>query len=145
MKRSIAIRHLAALTGIRSVIFAAAVAMSLSAVPTHSHAATTDQPGGIRMMLKVQIPPDGGNEAIKAGNQGAIFEALIDQIKPEAVYFTQEDGLRTAYFVYTIYETTDFAAIHEPLIQGFGARVYDMPALTWEELKQAFGAIDEKP
>ena len=145
MKRAIAVRRLGALTGIRSVIFAAAVSMSLLAVPTQSHAATADQPDSIRMMLKVQIPPDGGNQAIKAGNQGKIFEALIKQIKPEAVYFTQEDGLRTAYFVYTIHETTDFAAIHEPLIQGFGARVYDMPALTWDELKQAFGAIDEKP
>jgi len=145
MKRSVAIRRLAALTGIRSVIFAAAVSMSLLAVSTQSRAAATEQPDGIRMMLKVQIPPEGGNQAIKAGKQGAIFEALINQIKPEAVYFTQEDGLRTVYFVYTIHKTTDFAAIHEPLIQGFGARVYDMPALTWDELKQAFGAIDEKP
>jgi hypothetical protein len=145
MKRSVAIRRLATLMGIRTVTFAAAMSMSLLATSTQPQAATADRPDGVRMMLKVQIPPDGGNQAIKAGNQGAIFQALIDQIKPEAVYFTQEDGLRTAYFVYTIHETTDFAAIHEPLIQGFGARVYDMPALTWDELKNAFGAIGEKP
>jgi len=145
MKSVIAVRRFVALMGIRRVICAATVSISLLVVSIHSAAADTDQPEGIRMMLKVQIPPDGGNEAIKAGNQGAIFEALIKQIKPEAVYFSQEDGLRTAYFVYMIDETTDFAAIHEPLIQGFGARVYDMPALTWDELKHAFEAIDEKP
>jgi hypothetical protein len=145
MKRAVAVRRLATLTCIRGVIFAAAMSMSLLAVPTQSHAATTDQQDGIRMMLKVEIPPEGGNQAIKAGQQGAIFEALIKQIKPEAVYFTQENGLRTVYFVYTIHNTADFAAIHEPLIQGFGARVYDIPALTWDELKQAFEGMGEKP
>lgn len=110
-----------------------------------SHADSAEDADGVRMMMKVQIPPDSGNQAIKAGDQGAIFQALIDKIKPEAVYFTQEDGLRTVYFVYTIQRTTEFAAIHEPLIQGFGARVYDMPALTWDELKDAFVSIDEKP
>jgi hypothetical protein len=145
MKGAFAVVRLAALTCIRSGVLVASVALLAQSVPTQSYAATADQQGGIRMMLKVQIPPEGGNQAIKAGNQGAIFEALIDQIKPEAVYFTQEDGLRTVYFVYKIQKTTDFAAIHEPLIQGFGARVYDMPALTWDELKKAFEAIDEKP
>jgi len=133
---------------IRNSILAATVTMTLFAamllgLPIQSLA--SDQPAGVRMMLKVQIPPEGGNRAISAGKQGAIFEALINRIKPEAVYFTQEDGLRTVYFVYTIHETMDFAAIHEPLIQGFGARVYDMPALTWDELKNAFVAIKEKP
>ena len=110
------------------------------ALPVHSEAAD-----GIRMMLKVQISPATGNQAIKAGDQGKIFEAMMEKIKPEAVYFTQEDGPRTVYYVYTIHDTADFAAIHEPFIQGFGARVYDMPALTWDELKAGFEAIDEKP
>jgi len=101
------------------------------------------QPAGIRMMLKVQIPVEGGNDAIKAGTQNEIFENLIARINPEAAYFSQEDGLRTAYFVYVIQDTADFAAIHEPLIQGLGARVYDQPALTWEELGKGFEKIDE--
>ncbi|MCB1488270.1 MAG: hypothetical protein KDJ88_12535 [Bauldia sp.] len=124
---------------IRSAIFAAAASLTMLA-PVCSEAAD-----GIRMMLKVQIPPDTGNQAIKAGDQGKIFEEMIDKMKPEATYFTQEDGLRTVYFVYTVHDTADFAAIHEPFIQGFGARVYDMPALTWDELKAGFEAIDEKP
>ena len=108
-------------------------------------AMSAEDAGGVRMMLKVQIPAQGGNTAIEAGDQAQIFETLMERIKPEAAYFTQEDGLRTAYFVYVVHDTAEFAAVHEPLIQGFGALVYDLPALTWDELKAGFGDIGEKP
>lgn len=85
MKHSITSRGISKLTAIRGVAFAAAILVSLLAVTVKSQAIAAEQADGIRMMLKVQIPPDGGNQAIKAGNQGAIFEALIDKIKPEAV------------------------------------------------------------
>ncbi|MCP4410223.1 MAG: hypothetical protein GY807_21260, partial [Gammaproteobacteria bacterium] len=45
---------------------------------------------------------------------------------------------RTAYFVYVIDGTFEFAEIHEPLIQGLGARVFDQPALTWADIGKAF-------
>ena len=123
----------------------AVIAVSPFSAFAQDKPAAPGQRTGIRMMLKVQMPVEAGNDAIKAGRQGKIFEALIKKIKPEAAYFSQENGLRTAYFVYMVHNTTDFAAIHEPLIQGLGARVYDLPALTWNELKQSFVAIDEKP
>ena len=91
-----------------------------------------------RMMLKVQIPVEAGIRAIENGTMGPIFERLMAKIKPEAAYFSQEDGLRTAYFVYVIDGTFEFAEIHEPLIQGLGARVYDQPALTWQDIGKAF-------
>ncbi|MCP4305218.1 MAG: hypothetical protein GY788_10155, partial [bacterium] len=95
-------------------------------------------PPVVRMMLKVQIPVEAGNRAIENGTMGPIFEDLMKKIKPEAAYFSQEDGLRTAYFVYVIDGTFEFAEIHEPLIQGLGARVFDQPALTWADIGKAF-------
>ena len=95
MKRAVAVRRLATLTCIRGVIFAAAMSMSLLAVPTQSHAATTDQPDGIRMMLKVQIPPEGGNQAIKAGQPGRDLRGAdrTDQTRGSIFY----PGKRTAH------------------------------------------------
>ncbi|MCP4315788.1 MAG: hypothetical protein GY789_07150 [Hyphomicrobiales bacterium] len=98
----------------------------------------------VRMMLKVQIPIQSGNRAIENGTMGTIFESLMQKIKPEAAYFSQEGGLRTAYFVYVMDGTFEFAEIHEPLIQGLGARVYDQPALTWEDIGKAFADTQEK-
>jgi hypothetical protein len=40
-------------------------------------------PSGM-LMFKLQIPVEVGNDAIKAGRQTKIFEALIKKIKPEA-------------------------------------------------------------
>jgi hypothetical protein len=128
-----------------AMLLAAALAMPCGAFAQDKPAADGAQEAGIRMMLKVQIPVEAGNDAVKTGMQGKVFEDLMNRIHPEAAYFSQEDGLRTAYFVYVIHDTAEFAAIHEPLIQGLGATVYDQPALTWDELKQGFGAIDEKP
>jgi hypothetical protein len=124
-----------------AALVASVLVAATSNVPGHAASDTA----GIRMMLKVQIPAQSGNTAIEAGNQAKIFENLMDRIKPEAAYFTQEDGLRTAYFVYIVHDTAEFAAVHEPLIQGFGALVYDQPALTWDELKAGFGDIGERP
>ena len=127
-----------------AMVLAAALAMPCGAFAQDKPADGVPS-AGIRMMLKVQIPVEAGNDAVKTGMQGKVFEDLMRQIHPEAAYFSQEDGLRTAYFVYVVHDTAEFAAIHEPLIQGLGARVYDQPALTWDELKQGFGTIDEKP
>lgn len=99
---------------------------------------------GIRMMLKVQIPAEGGNRAIKDGTMMPIFEEVIKRAKPEASYFTQEDGMRTVYLVYMVQDPAEFAALHEPLMQGMDALVFDMTVTTWEELQHGFAEIGEK-
>ncbi|MFY2824167.1 hypothetical protein [Ruegeria sp. MALMAid1280] len=98
---------------------------------------TPNTSGSIRMMLKVQIPPEAGSKAIQEGKMGQIFSDLMQKIKPEAAYFSQEDGVRTAYFFYWVDRTYQFADIHEPLIQGLGAKVYDSYALTWDDIAEA--------
>ncbi len=128
----------------RAPVFAAAVllAVLVGAADLSAQEGASDE-SGIRMMLKVQIPTEAGNEAIANGTMGQIFQDLIDKIKPEAAYFSQEDGYRTAYFVYMLDSSMAFAEIHEPLMQGLGARVYDQPAETWEDLQGALKSIDE--
>jgi hypothetical protein len=44
----------------------------------------------MRMMLKVLIPTETGNLAIKDGSLPKIFETTMSKIKPEAVYFVAE-------------------------------------------------------
>lgn len=99
---------------------------------------------GIRMMLKVNIPAEGGNRAIKDGTMMPILEEVIKRAKPEAAYFSQEDGMRTVYLVYMVRDPAEFAALHEPLMQGMDALVFDLPVTTWEELQQGFAEIGEK-
>jgi hypothetical protein len=50
----------------------------------------------MRMMLKIVIPTETGNQAIKDGSLHKIFEATMSKLKPEAAYFVAEHGLRSA-------------------------------------------------
>ena len=46
----------------------------------------------MRMMLKMLIPTETGNHAIKDGSLHKIFETTMSKIKPEAAYFVAEHG-----------------------------------------------------
>ena len=50
----------------------------------------------MRMMMKVQMPTESGNDAIKDGSLPQIMGSSIEALKAEAAYFTAEDGMRTA-------------------------------------------------
>ena len=57
---------------------------------------TTKPNGGlpIRMMLKIKIPPESGNRAMKDGSLAKAFQVLNEKLNPEATYFSMEDGMR---------------------------------------------------
>ena len=51
----------------------------------------------MRMMLKILIPTDAGNDAIKDGSLSKLFENAIRKLNAEASYFVAQDGLRCAF------------------------------------------------
>ena len=52
----------------------------------------------MRYLLKVNIPVHSGNAAAKAGKLGATIQSILADLKPEAVYFADDKGQRTAFF-----------------------------------------------
>lgn len=46
----------------------------------------------MRFLLKVNIPVESGNAAAKAGKLGATIQSILADLKPEAVYFTDDNG-----------------------------------------------------
>jgi hypothetical protein len=53
----------------------------------------------MRFLLKANIPVEAGNAAAKAGKLGGTIQAILADLKPEAVYFTDDQGQRTAFIV----------------------------------------------
>ena len=98
----------------------------------------------MRMMLKVKIPPEHGNRAAKDGSMQKAFQSLREKLKPEATYFSMDEGMRCAYLIYEIGDDYQFLEIHEPLIQSMGALVYDAPALTWEDMARGWGDLQKE-
>jgi hypothetical protein len=51
----------------------------------------------MRFLVKVNIPVEAGNGAAKAGKLGTTIQSILADMKPEAVYFTDDNGQRTAF------------------------------------------------
>ncbi len=52
----------------------------------------------MRMLLKVSVPVEKGNEATNSGAMQQAIQATMDQLKPEATYFyADESGNRAGW------------------------------------------------
>ena len=90
----------------------------------------------MRMMLKILIPTETGNKAIKDGSLHKTFEATMSKLKPEAAYFVAEHGHRSAMMFFDMKDASDIPGIVEPLFDGLNARVELLPVMNADDLKK---------
>jgi hypothetical protein len=95
----------------------------------------------MRCMLKVNIPVETGNAAAKDGTLGEKMQAILAEIKPEAAYFTDDRGQRTAYLFFDLQEAAQIPAICEPWFLAFNAATELHPTMVLDDLKKAGPAI----
>jgi hypothetical protein len=97
----------------------------------------------MRMQLKVSIPVEKGNAAIKDGSLPKTIEETLAKLKAEAAYFTVQDGVRTGFIYFDMTNQSDMVAAGEPLFMGLDAEIDLTPAMTPDDLqagfKKAFG------
>ena len=96
----------------------------------------------MRMLVKFNIPTVAGNEAIKNGAIPGKLKEILDELKPEAAYFAEENGERTGYLFLEMAEPSDLPRIAEPLFHAFHARLTARPAMTLADLAKAAPAIE---
>ena len=90
----------------------------------------------MRMLLKISIPVEKGNEAIKSGALPRTMQSTIEALKPEAAYFFPEEGKRTGLFVFEMEGSWQLPPILEPLFQNLDASVHITPVMTGEDLER---------
>lgn len=93
------------------------------------------------MMMKVQIPVEAGNEAIRTKQLPGIIEASMAQLKPEASYFFAEGGVRTALFFFDLADPSQIPVVAEPFFMGANAAVSMVPVMNPEELQAGLGQL----
>jgi hypothetical protein len=96
----------------------------------------------MRFLLKVNIPVESGNAAAKAGKLGATIQTILTDLKPEAVYFTDSNGQRTAFIVLDMQDVSQIPSIAEPWFLAFNASIEIHPVMIPDDLAKAGGAIE---
>lgn len=95
----------------------------------------------MRMMLRVYIPVEAGNAAIKSGSLAQTFQNFMEAAKPEAAYFVADGGERTAYFFFDLKQTSDIPSIAEPFFSNLQASIDVTPAMNIEDVRTGLGAL----
>ncbi|HEY3989695.1 MAG TPA: hypothetical protein VGM02_10385 [Acidobacteriaceae bacterium] len=86
---------------------------------------------------------DAGNAAARSGTLGSTLKGILDELKPEAAYFTaNEFGERCGYVVFDMKETSQIPSIAEPFFLALNARVTISPAMTPQDLATAAPGIE---
>ena len=76
-----------------------------------------------------------GNRGIQDGSLAAIFDQVLEKMKPECVYFTSIGGCRAMIAVFDLKSPSDIPSIAEPLFMGLNASVDFQPCMNPEDLK----------
>ena len=97
----------------------------------------------MRFMLKVMIPVETGNALAKSGKLGSTIASIIAELKPEAAYFSDSEGLRTGYLFFEMQQASQIPSIAEPWMQAFNASIELHPVMVPEDLAKAAGAIEK--
>lgn len=96
----------------------------------------------MRFLLKVNIPVEAGNAAAKAGKLGSTIQSILADLKPEAVYFTDNNGQRSGFIFLDMQDASQIPALAEPWFLAFNASIELHPVMVPDDLAKAAGAID---
>src|SRR5437762_726099 len=97
----------------------------------------------MRMLLKASIPVEAGNAGMRDGRLQKTIQSWVAQFKPEAAYFIEEQGKRTAILVVDLQHPSQIPGMAEPWFLALNAAVEFHPAMTAEDLAKAGPDIEK--
>jgi hypothetical protein len=95
----------------------------------------------MRFLMKVNIPVEPGNKAAKAGKLSTTIQSILTELKPEAVYFSDDKGMRTGYIFLEMADASQIPEFAEPWFLAFNAAIEFHPVMVPEDLAKAAPAI----
>ncbi len=87
--------------------------------------------------LNVKILHEEFNKAVKDGSIGNKMRRILEDTKPEAVYFTEQNGQRGAILIIDLPDPSKVPAFAEPWFLAFNANVEFHIVMTPDDLQRA--------
>lgn len=75
----------------------------------------------MRMLLNVRIPHEPFNTLVRDGTAGEVIGRILEDIKPEAAYFTEQNGTRGAILIVNLDDPSGIPALAEPFFLKLNA------------------------
>jgi hypothetical protein len=91
----------------------------------------------MRMLLSVEFPSEPFNTLVRNGKVGQVINRILEEIKPEAAYFTEQDGARGGLFVLNLEDASQIPRIAEPFFLNFEAQCKFRIAMRPQDLQEA--------
>jgi len=96
----------------------------------------------MRVLMKVSMPVEEGNRLVKAGKLEETIKSILEEQKPEAVYFMAEHGKRTALIFLHVQDSAEIPKLAEPWFLALNAGIEMTPVMAPEDLAKAGPAFD---
>jgi hypothetical protein len=97
----------------------------------------------MRMMLKVSLPTPEANAAICNGTFATTLQQILGELKPEAAYFLEEDGVRTGLIFIDMKDSSQLPTVAEPFFLAFNAKVTARVAMNSQDLAASMPAMEK--
>jgi hypothetical protein len=99
----------------------------------------------MRMLIHAKIPHDPFNGMVRNGTAGKVIGKILEEIKPEAAYFTEYDGKRGCIMIVDVADPSKVPGLAEPFFLSFNADVTFHIVMSGEDLGRAgLDAIGKK-
>ena len=91
----------------------------------------------MRMLVDFNFPLEPFNTMVKNGTVGHKIEQIMNDIKPEAAYFSERGGKRGGIIIVDVADPSKIPAISEPFFLTFNATVEFHIVMSPEDLGRA--------
>ncbi len=91
----------------------------------------------MKMLMTVEFPLEPFNSLVRSGKAGETIGRILEAIKPEAAYFTEQDGKRGGVLVIDVQGASDVPGFSEPFFLKFNASCKFRILMSPQDLQKA--------
>lgn len=91
----------------------------------------------MKMLMNVRFPHEPFNTLVRQGKVGGIIRRILDDLKPESIYFIEQNGNRGAVAIVEVADSSKIPSFAEPFFLQFNADCEFRIAMSPKDLENA--------